>query len=154
MGATRRRAVVARDFVRRFRLHRSKGLGQFAGRTFIGSAVRGDRLRLRWRRALRIVRLSAGTLPGRRIRKVLGNAARAAEDAAHQGLKVLRRAIQRPAARHRVWIVEVPRILRKAYEVADDRIGAPGAAKRRTAQFLGTTLAQERRAVANLVDPI
>ena len=43
--------------------------------------------------------------------------------------------LERTETRHRVRVGEVPRVLRKADEIADRRIGCPDASKRRTGQL-------------------
>src|SRR5579875_3896945 len=49
----------------------------------------------------------------------------------------------RPKARHRVRIVEIPPVFHGPDEIANGGVGAPGAAKRRTSDFLGHSGAEK-----------
>ena len=75
--------------------------------------------------------------------KAVSRVAHTADHPVEKGGKLFFRAVERSKSRHRVWVVEVPSVLRETDEVPDGRVGSPGATKRRTAQFRGNTLAQE-----------
>lgn len=78
---------------------------------------------------------------------MVGSGTDTANDPLKERCQLLLGTVERTKARHGVRVVEVPCVFRKPDEVADRRIGLPSATKRRTAQILWNTLAQERRDV-------
>ncbi len=158
MGAVPNRSFPALGSLSGFRLRCSRSRRHVGAHGLVGRRQAGNRAH--WIRFLFVQRgivLWSSQSPHifgffERVGELLCYLPHTSDNPVSERLELLRRAIKRPEAGHRVRIVEVPGVLRQPDEVTDGRVGSPGATKRRTAQLLRNAFAKKRRDVGRRVN--